>query len=253
MKTRVMWTVLVPAVVLFAGTAAALGQRGGDDAIVARAPAGPALITGVGEGVVRVKPDRATLTLGVEVEAAKSGEAQAELNARMGKVVSALKGSGVADQTIQTGSVSLSPVYVYEPRDGGQGQAPKLTGFRAASTVTVRTGDLAMVGRLIDAAVAAGGNRVDGISFDLKDDAKARREALTLATRNAREQAAAMAEALGLPLGRVVSAQSGVREAAMPRPMAMSMKAAGDGGGAVIEAGEVTVGAEATVVFEAGR
>ena len=228
----------------------ALAQKGDD--VVVRAPAGGAArFTGVGTGQVSVKPDRVTLSLGVDVEAGTSAAAQAELNTRLAKVLAAIRGSGVQDQTVQTGSIRLEPVYVYDPPRDGQAQTPRLTGFRAASTVTVRTGDLANAARLIDAAVGAGGNRVEGVVFDLKDDSRARREALALATRNAREQAAVMAEALGLKLGRVVSAESGVRALPRPVPVAMFAKGAAEGG-AALEAGEVTVMAEATVVFEAG-
>ncbi len=57
-----------------------------------------------------------------------------------------------------------------------------------------------LVGRVIDTVVEAGANNLIGISFGLRDASKARKEALTLAVREAREKAEAIAQAAGLQL-----------------------------------------------------
>jgi uncharacterized protein YggE len=242
------------------GSGGGSGGGGGDGRLVA--PAGraasvePALVSATGTATVSVRPDRATVTLGVDVQADKSEQAHAQANQRLGKVLAALRAVVLAqgeELVVQSSVISLQPVFSFEPAQPGVPQEPKLTGFRASSTVTVRTGDLAAVGRLIDAGVAAGANRVDGIVFDLKDDSKARADALVRATRNAREQARLMLDALGLPAGRVVSATTGTREMPGPMPRFGAAKAMAESAPTVVEPGEISVSAEVTVTIEAGR
>ena len=93
-------------------------------------------------------------------------------------------------------------------------------------------------------------NRVNSLSFSVKDDTKPRSEAITIATRDAHAQASALASALGVKLGKVVKATtvSEVRPIPMQRggmAMAMSAKVA-----TPVEPGEVTVPATVSLTFE---
>ena len=63
----------------------------------------------------------------------------------------------------------------------------------AQNTITVETGALDLVGPLIDAAIAAGANRVNSLDFNLRDNTKARNEAIAKAAKDAQAQAQALA------------------------------------------------------------
>lgn len=232
------------------GTAALAAQP--DPVVIRRGADEPATLTAVGTGIVSIKPDRATVTLGIDIQADKSEQAQSLANQALTRILAAIRGTGVQDLVIQTSTLSLQPVFSFEQRPSGQSE-PKLIGYRATSTVQVRSGDLTAVGRLIDAGVGAGANRVDGISFDVKDDTKARADALAAAAKHARAQAEVMANALGLKLGRVVQAHTGVRDVPSPIARFGGMKAMAESAPTPVEPGEMTVSAEATVTFEAAR
>jgi uncharacterized protein YggE len=74
-----------------------------------------------------------------------------------------------------------------------------------SNTVHVRTKGLARFGALIDAAVQAGANQVQRLTFTLSDDSEPRRTALGRAAAQARDKAQSIAAALGLKVGRVQS------------------------------------------------
>lgn len=167
-----------------------------------------------GSGFVEVAPDRARLAFAVETEAEGAREA-GEANARlMDAVIRALRGTGVPELRIESTGYSLAPRYA--PRRADEPQ--RIAGYTARNTVQVITDDVETVGRLVDAALAAGANRVAGMSFEIRDPEPHRQEALRRAVATARGEAEAIANALGLRLGAPVTVQGGA-SAGQPRPM----------------------------------
>ena len=82
-------------------------------------------------------------------------------------------------------------------------------GNRAANNVGATVSEPASVGRVVDAAVGAGANRIGGISFFASDTQDARDEALRRAVEEATRQARIMAGALGRTLGAPIEVQAG--------------------------------------------
>ena len=197
-----------------------------------------------GSGEVRTSPDTADLDLAIDTHA-KTAEGAATNNAQLAtKVIDALKSKLGDKGKITTGGYSLNPDYSRTPSEN-----PTIVGYNAQNTVTVHTGALDLVGALIDSAIAAGANRVNSLNFSVKDDTKARTEAIAIATRDARAQADALASALGVKLGKVLKATT-VSEARpipmrMGRAMAMSATVA-----TPVEPGEVAVPATVSLTFE---
>jgi len=97
-------------------------------------------ISATGE-VTRV-PDIAIISTGVVTRSATAGGAIQQAAARMARVRSALKSAGVDDRDIQTSNLSLNPDYRYD-----NNQPPKLIGYQASNTVTVRFRDIASSGK----------------------------------------------------------------------------------------------------------
>lgn len=197
-----------------------------------------------GSGEVRTSPDTADLNLAIDTQA-KTAEQAASSNAALAtKVIDALK-SKLGDMgKVTTGGYSLDPQY-----DQRQSEKPRIIGYNAQNTVTVNTRSLDLVGALIDSAIAAGANRVNSLSFSVKDDTKARTEAIAIATRDARAQADALASALDVKLGKVLKATTVSEQRPTPlymgRAMAMSANVA-----TPVEPGEVTVPATVSLTFE---
>lgn len=158
------------------------------------------LLTVSADGTTEAAPDMATVSLGVTTEGPTAAAALNSNSQRMNALTQALRRAGVAERDIQTASVSVNPQYTY-----AENQPPRLTGYQASNTVNARVRTIGNVGRVIDAAVAAGGNTVNGVSFshqnpDAQLDA-ARRDA----AQEARRRADLYASAFGLRVHRIIA------------------------------------------------
>jgi uncharacterized protein YggE len=111
--------------------------------------------------------------------------------------------------------------------------------------VEATTSDLSLGGKMIDAATAAGANTIQGLRFSLENFEPVRKDALRLATQQARTNAEAIASGLGMQLGSVVSAE----ESSVAKSTGLTDVRAGGGTQTPVEIGLVEV--SASVVLEA--
>ena len=163
-----------------------------------------------GTGTVSAKPDVADVRLGVSVTRSTVGEAQSAAAAAMRGTLEAIKAAGVAADDIATTTVSLGPIYEY-PTTGGQ----KLVGYQFSNQVSATVRDLAAIPTVIDGAIAAGANTVDGVTFRVNASAAAESQARTAAMADARSRADALAVAAGV---RIIGVAS-ITETSSPAPM----------------------------------
>lgn len=199
--------------------------------------------------LVQRTPDRAVISLAVETVATAAVDATRQNAQVMEQVLAAIRALGIPDRNIQTRRVDLQPRYD-RARDQ---QEPRITGYVARNQVMVTTDDVATVGRIVDAGVEAGANRVSGISFELQDPEAAHHEALQLAIRKARREAEVAAEAVGETLGPVLSLRTSAfypvaRMAPAPQPEMVRMDAAST----PVEPGELDVQATVSITFRIG-
>jgi uncharacterized protein YggE len=166
-------------------------------------------------GEIKAAPDEATVTLGVQSKAA-TAQAAMQANAQaMNRIVAALKQAGIAEKDIQTSGLGLEAQYDYQ-----QNQPPRLDGYQASNTVTIVVEDLPKLGPVLDAAVAAGANQINGVGFGLKDPAAADDAARLAAVKALRAKADLYAQATGYHVARLVSLSEGGGYAPQPiRPM----------------------------------
>ncbi len=204
-------------------------------------------ITAMGTGEVRVTPDIGEVQFGVVTEATTAAEARQENATRVARVISAVKALGIPDSAIRTSIFQLEPVRRFPTPNQPQIGEPPIVGYQVTNIVTVRTPKLDLVPRIIDAAVGAGANRVDNISFTVSNDAAPRQQALRNAVADARANAEAMASQLGVKLGRVLSVQQG---GAVVPPGPVFYSRAAEAAPTPIFPGEVTVNATVTVTYE---
>jgi len=78
------------------------------------------------------------------------------------------------------------------------------TSYVTNDAMTVRIRDFALIGRVIDTAMAEGAQTVSNVEFQATNTRRAELDALRKATEQARARAEAVAMAAGLRLGRVV-------------------------------------------------
>jgi uncharacterized protein YggE len=196
-------------------------------------------VTVTGTGSVDATPDRAQFSFGVTTQAATATEALNENATIARRVISALKAAGVAGADIQTQAVSLEPRYT----DDGAA----IIGYTATNTVAATLRDIGRSGAVVDAAVGAGANQVQGPSLTRSDQSTLYATALRAAFADARSKAQAIARATGTRLGAARNVTEG-SAAPPPEPVA-------DGAFATaatptpVEPGKQTIQATVTVEF----
>ena len=184
------------------------------------ASAPPSTVSTSGTATTEVRPDQLSVTVGVETNSTTAQEAVI-LNANLTtQLVAAVRGLGINEDQIETSSYSLSPIYeyivppqpcieIYPPPPGCETRQ-EIIGYRASNTVTVTLDVTAELnaGQVIDAAIGAGANRVDGIVFFISQDRQQQiRDTLIRdAIASARQRANIAAEALGMTISGVQSA-----------------------------------------------
>lgn len=211
-------------------------------------PPNPATILVSGEAKVSKTPDRVYIDIGVTTQAQKSEAATSQNAARISAVIAAVKRVAGSGAQLTTTEYSVAPNYNY-PRDGG---TPGIVGYTASNVVRVRLDDLRQIGPVIDAATQAGSNNVQDIRFALRDEEAPRTEALREAAIDARQDADALAGALGLRIVRIlsVSEESPVARPIPISPQAMRFAAKASVPATAVEAGTLDVSATVTLTVE---
>ncbi len=169
----------------------------------------PSILTVTGRGEVRIAPDEATVQLGVARQRNTAQEAQGEVNEVAQEILNAVIHLGVRAEHIQTSELRLSPVYNTRGRRSGPGDEPRVVAYRASNMVSVRLENLSLVGSVIDAAMQAGGNQLQGVYFALRNDLSAREQALKEAVEEASQKAKTISEALDLRIIEVIEVNEG--------------------------------------------
>lgn len=211
-------------------------------------PPRPASIQVTGQAKITEAPDRVYIDIGVTTQAEKSDAAAAQNAQRLSAVISAVKRTAGPGAQLTTTEYSISPIYKYS-RDGG---TPSVVGYTANNVVQVRLDDLGRIGRVIDTATQAGSNDVRDIRFTLRDQQVPRGEALREAALNARQDAEALAGALGLRVVRVrsVAEQSPAVVSPLVYPQARVFAQVKAAAPTPVEPGTIDVSATVTLTVE---
>lgn len=196
------------------------------------APAERDTVTVVAVGTVEGRPDLAVVHLGIAARALTAQAAMEELARRQNAVIDALEnGLGLADDQVRTGNITLRRNCRYDrTRD-----RTVCSGYVARTSIRAETKDLDQVGAIIDAALEAGANSLNGVSFERTEKDEALREALVQAMDLARAKADTLARSGGRALGRVMV----IEEGGARRPVFLSGAADAAGGFAGEESGPV--------------
>ena len=200
-----------------------------------------------GTGKVSVAPDKADLTLSVEVQAKTAEAARNQAANTMAALIKAVKNEDVADKDIQTRSVSLYPNYSPDT-------ANKIIGYQLTNQVSVCIRDINKASDIIDSAVKAGGNsiRLQGISFAIDKPESALADAREKAYANAKIKAEQYAKLAGVSLGSPlhISEVTDIPATPMPYGEMRTMKAAmSDSASTPVQAGEQEVSVTVYVMF----
>ena len=204
-------------------------------------------ITVSAEALVSVEPDQAELDIGVVAEAKTAAQAAKDNAAKLAAVVAEIKKLLKAGDQTKTVGYSVTPTYRTPGREGGK---PEIVGYTATNVVQVKMAAIQDVGRLIDAATAAGANRIQRLVFTLKDQDASQREALRNATVKAKQKVEDVAKAAGVKVVRIMSINENERSFQPLMRAAEYTMAAQQQAPTPIESGTVQIRSSVTLVAE---
>ncbi|HEX8767282.1 MAG TPA: SIMPL domain-containing protein [Jatrophihabitans sp.] len=156
-------------------------------------------ITTRGVGRVSGTPDTLTVLIGVSTQDSSAKAALSANNSKANALIELLRSKGVADKDLQTRQLTINPTY--------NDKSGTITGYQVDNAVQATLHSIAGAGALLDAAAGVVGNavRVQQIGFSIGDDSALRAEARAQAVGQAKAQAAQIAKAAGVTLGRIRS------------------------------------------------
>ena len=195
---------------------------------------------------VKVVPDMAELVFSVTTQAADAKACQEQNSKDLDNVISFLKGTGIAETSIQTSNYGLDPIY-----DWNSGRT--ITGYEMNTTITVSDIPIDQAGTLISSSVEAGINSISQVTYLSSKYDETYQQALKNAIASAKVKAEAIAEAGGCTLGPVVHVEeyndNQIARYSTYKNAAVEDMAAGAASMSV-EPGQLSVEARVTVEFE---
>jgi uncharacterized protein len=208
-------------------------------------PKRPLVLSGHGE--VKMAPDMAIVDLGTVSQALTAKAALDANTAKMSALIDVLKTAGIEDKDIQTSNFNVGPRY---DNSGNSGQPPKITGYEVSNGVSVIVHKLDGLGAILDKAVGAGSNQINGISFGLDNAHAAQDEARKAAVMDALSKAKVLTDAAGVKLGALqsMSEQGGIMPMAKMASMQVTRMAAS--APVPVAQGQIEVTADVNMVWE---
>lgn len=202
-----------------------------------------------GQAVIKAAPDLVRIVLGVETASNSAETATTENAERMARVLEALKNLGLTNAEVSTSGFNI---YSYDETLGwNTPDQTTVTTYQVQNRINITTKNLDQAGQIVDTAVKAGANQVQGVSFDLAEKQDLQLQALRTAIKQARSKAEVMAESAGLSLGGIVSLNEEYGSYA-PQREAMLMRSADYDMAAPptsISPGEIEISAQVNMIF----
>ena len=197
-RTLIWASSVLAAGLLAAGLSNGLGSR---HTLAATATPATTTVTVYGTSVANLSPTQASVTIGVTDQQSTAKAALSVNNQKMTTVIKAVESLGIASKDIATSGLNIYPQY-------GNGNPGPLVGYQVQNQVTI-TVATSQVGTVLDQAVAAGANQVEGVNFTVAPLSNSYQATYQRALHNALSQAQTLAAALKQKVLGVVSISYG--------------------------------------------
>jgi uncharacterized protein YggE len=203
-----------------------------------------------GTATTTVKPDKVTVSLGVETTNKTADAALAANSKIMNQVLGVLKAAGVKDNETSTSSFSISPNYNYSQPS----VASRITGFTVSNSIQIQSTNINSTSKWIDAAIAAGANTVDRIDFALSNKKleETKNTLIVQSMQDARAKADIVASAAGMKVVGIRSIslnELAIQPPPSPIPLAKQSLAATEARPTPIMSGQEEVTTNMGVIF----
>ena len=178
-------------------------------------------------------------------------------------VLEFLRENGIEDKDIKTANASFNPKYEYRydskilmpctefgcpPRPGKS----VIVGYEADESITVKIRNTDDVGKIVEGLGGLGVSNLKGPNFAIDDEDELKAEARKKAIDDAREKAEALADDLGVKLGRIANFSENGDFGPIFYGKAVMMDSAGSTAPspAEIPKGENTISSDVTITYE---
>lgn len=193
-----------------------------------------------GEGKIKVTPDQAVITFGVENMGSDAADVKKKNDAAIDAIIKFLKKSNVPAADYQTKRVSLNRNYDYDK---------KKYSYVASQTIVLTLKDLTQYDALMMGAVDAGANNIQGVEFRTSKQAQYESEARVKAVQAARKKADDYTGALGQKLGKALVVIDNTQTYYPVAYRAMTKEMASDMPKETLAIGEIEITANVNITY----
>jgi uncharacterized protein len=202
-------------------------------------------ITVTGEGKIKVTPDKAIISIGVQNTGKDAKEVKTMNDETVDKIIKFLKKSGIDNKDYQTTNVSLHKSYDFEK---------KKHNYQANQNISITLKDLSKYDAIMMGLNDAGVNNISGVEFKSSKLEEFESDARKKAMLNAKAKANDYVSVLNQKVGKAISITDS-SQVYFPQPMykSMNVSAMADGSAPERETlaiGEIEVNATVTVSFQ---
>jgi uncharacterized protein YggE len=156
-----------------------------------------------GEGKVFVKPDVATIKIGVKSEGVNAKLVFEENTKKINAILDEIKTLGIEEKDIQTTRYNLTPEYEFP--DGRK----VFKGYVLEQEIKVKIRNLEKVGEVIEKASQKGANLISEISFVVEEPEISLEKAREEAIKKAKEKAEKISQTTGIRLKKILNIYEG--------------------------------------------
>ena len=167
-------------------------------------------VSGYGESYY--VPDKAVVIFAALGYGKTASDALSECSSKMSMIFSALEALGISRDNMETMGITVNPRYDWEQKP------PQIVDYEASYNLMVEISDISLVGRAIDAAFAAGADRMSSLQFTLSEERESglAAQAIKEAIDDALKKAEVAASQLGLKIARIDSISISHQQAPPP-------------------------------------
>lgn len=211
-----------------------------------------------GEAKLLVAADQVAITLGVVTEEKTAKKATQKNSQKMQAIITSLEKLGLTDKDYKTQNFRVQPIWSSRPKGANSEWRPKVVAYRVNNRLSVNTTKLDIMGDIIADSLTSGANQVDSVFFSLANPREYRHQAITEAMKNAKADAQSLVQASGDKIVRTLSLHldntSATPIRARTEKVTHSRLMAADASPIPpIDAGDITVRASVTVVYELAK
>lgn len=207
-----------------------------------------------GSSSIELKPDMATISLGVESYATTVSVARDNASISINEMLDVMKNVGIDDEDIQTTAFNIYPQYEYiEVREDGRVRGvQELVGFTVSNMLLVTVKNLDDIGEIIDKITDAGGNdvRFNSINFGIQDPVPYQSQLRKLAVEDGITKASQLAEYSGVKLGLITMINDYSSQASVAQDQAVFAERAMVIPSTSINPGSLNLSMQVDMIFE---